>query len=94
MSESTVTPLSREQVLTENIIARENEIMMYQINIDNYEWAVANEDFTDDDPATQQQMEEHRDRLMEGIKNEKREKRKSEMILAALEAQLAALQKV
>lgn len=92
MTENNIQPLDREQFLAKNIIDRENEILVYQINIANFEWAIENGDFTDPDPVVHQQLEDHRQFLIQCLSDSKREMRKSEMILAALQAQLQALQ--
>lgn len=87
---TSVAPLSKEQVLIDAIIARQNEILVYQINIDNYAAMLEAAD-DEDDPDIAASMPEHRDRIAQLLKSEKLEQKKSRMVLAQLEKQLAAL---
>ncbi len=68
----------KQQVIADNITARENEIAVYDINIANYEHVVANA------PA---EMAEFADECKARLEGERRERRKAEMVLTALRAQ-------
>lgn len=91
MTEQSVEPLSHEQVLLDAIQMRENEILSYQININNYTAILEMED-DEDDPDLAEEMASFRQRISDLLKSEKREQKKSKMVLAALRAQLEALQ--
>lgn len=70
----------KQQVIADNITARENEIAVYEINIANYLHVIA---ATRDDDT----MVEFVQQLKERIASERHEMRKAELILAALKAQ-------
>lgn len=79
---------SMSEILTASIAARENEVMMYQININNYVAAIANIDANhSDDPD----MAEFRARLDGDLTATKREQKKSQLMLDAAVQQLASL---
>lgn len=69
----------KQQVLLDNITARENEIVVYDINVANYEHVIAH---------AGPDMSEFVDGLRQRIEAEKFERRKAELILNALRAQL------
>lgn len=91
-NETTVKPLDRAAVLQENIAIRQNEILMYQINIDNYQSMLDTPYEPTGDTDLDAEMLAYRDQIAELLKSEKREQAKSKMVLAALQAQLQALQ--
>lgn len=72
-----------QQVIADNILARENEIAVYTLNIANYEHVLANA--TEEDVGT---LEGFLLGLHERIAAEKLERRKAELILNALRSQL------
>ena len=77
------------QILTESIAGRKQEIMHYQINIDNYVFAI--EDI-EQNPNADGDMLAFKATLQDLLASSKREQTKSKIILKALEAQLASLQ--
>ena len=77
------------QILTESIEGRNKEIMHYQINIDNYVFAI--EDI-EQNPNADGDMIAFKANLQDLLASSKREQTKSKIILKALEAQLASLQ--
>lgn len=74
------------KTIQQNIEQRQNEIALYEINIFNYEAALeaADHDDADTQPFLQQ--------LSVLIGTERAEKKKVELILAALQKQLATLE--
>lgn len=72
----------KQQVIADNITARENEIAVYDINIANYLHVIT---AAADEPA----MAEFIDGLRQRIDAEQLERRKAELILAALRSQVA-----
>lgn len=79
---------SKLEILLKNAEMRRSSIEDYQINIDNYNYAVndINENFKDDP-----EMQTFKKRLEELLITEKREQGKDKIILRALEAQIAQL---
>lgn len=71
----------KQQVIADNITARENEIAVYDINIANYEHVIA---ATEGDP----EMAEFSQQLRERIAGERHERRKAELVLNALKSQV------
>lgn len=69
----------KQQVIVDNITARENEITVYDINIANYEHVIAH---------AGPEMVEFAAGLHERIVAERLERRKAELILNALRSQL------
>ena len=76
------------EILTESIAGRKQEIMHYQINIDNYVFAI--EDI-EQNPNADDDMLAFKATLQDLLASSKREQTKSKIILKALEAQLASL---
>ncbi len=70
----------KQQVIADNITARENEIVVYDINIANYEHVIAH---ADHDSTLSEFLEGLRGR----IAAERAERRKAELILNALRSQ-------
>ena len=71
----------KKSMIETNIQARKEEIAGYEVNIFNYEYMY--------DKVTE---EEYKENLRLGIESNNREKAKVELVLEALEAQLATLQ--
>lgn len=71
----------KQQVIADNITARENEIAVYDINIANYEHVIA---ATGGDSS----MAEFAAELRQRIDAERHERRKAELILNALRSQV------
>lgn len=85
MTEQTALP-TREEIIAQNAKARRHSVMLYDINITNYELALAvldeQESLDADDTA-------YRARLVELLASERRERKKEALMLAVLEAQLS-----
>jgi hypothetical protein len=79
---------TKEQIIAENITAREHSIMLYDINIDNYTYAIADIDATEN-PS--EDLVAYRQQLIQLLASERREQSKEQVILRALQAQAAAL---
>ena len=76
------------QILTQAIESRKKEIMEYQINIDNYVFAIQD---IEQNGAGDADLIAFKANLEELLSSTKREQSKSKIILKALEAQLASL---
>jgi hypothetical protein len=79
---------TREEIIAQNAAARAHSVMMYDINITNYEMAIAQLDAT---PDLAPDMVEYRARLTELLASERRERNKEALILSVLEVQLPAV---
>lgn len=80
--------LTIREVLEHSIASRENEVMMYQINIVNYEAAIADieANYTDD-----VDMIPFKQRLESDLAATRREQKKAQLMLDAARTQLASL---
>jgi hypothetical protein len=76
---------AREEIISQNIDARRHSVMIYDINITNYEMAIARIDLMED---ADEDMVEYRGHLNELLTSERRERKKEVLILSVLEAQL------
>jgi hypothetical protein len=80
----TPTYPTREEIIASNIAMRQHSVMCYDINITNYEMALAvlnaQEELDADDAA-------YKARLEELLVSERRERKKEALILQVLEAQ-------
>jgi len=85
---NTVTYQTKQQILTDALEAREHSVMLYQINIDNYTFSVAEIDATENPSAD---LLAYREQLVQLLVTEKREQSKEQIIMRALQAQLAAI---
>lgn len=74
--------MTRHEILTQSIEARENNIMGYQINIDNYRAAIVDIEANHPDLAT------FADELRQRLDAELYEQRKEQVMLAAIKANL------
>lgn len=86
-----VQALDIAAIIDDNIVGRENEIAMYELNEENYRHAIAEIDasYGTGDDAVAQAMREHK-RVLEGLlQSEGIEKAKSTLILKALKAKRA-----
>jgi hypothetical protein len=81
------TPQTREQIITAALEGREQEVMHYQINIDNYSLALQQIDLLP--PDEQVEMREFSKQLMELLTSEKLEQKKSKIMLAVMKAQVS-----
>jgi hypothetical protein len=84
----TDTLLTRAEIIAQNATLRAHSVMCYDINITNYEMAIAQLDAT---PNLAPDMVEYRARLLELLASERRERNKEALILSVLEAQLPAV---
>lgn len=73
---------TRHEILTQSIEARENDIMLYQINIDNYRAAIA------DIEANHADLSDFADQLRDLLQSSLREQKKEQVMLAAIKANL------
>lgn len=81
------TPQTREQIITAALEGREQEVMHYQINIDNYSLALQQIDLL---PLDEQvELREFSKQLMELLTSEKLEQKKSKIMLAVMKAQVS-----
>lgn len=80
----TVLP-TRDEIIAENVISRRQSVMMYDINITNYEMAIA---ILDTQEILDQDEIQYRARMVELLASEQRERKKEALILQVLEAQL------
>ena len=74
--------MTRHEILTQNIEARENNIMGYQINIDNYRAAIV------DIEANHPDLAAFADELRQRLDAELYEQRKEQIMLNALKVNL------
>lgn len=80
----TVLP-TRDEIIAENVISRRQSVMMYDINITNYEMAIA---VLDAQETLDEDEIQYRARMVELLASEQRERKKEALILQVLEAQL------
>ena len=73
---------TRHDILTQSVEARENDIMLYQINIDNYRAAIA------DVEANHPDLSDFADQLRDLLQSSLREQKKEQIMLAAIRANL------
>lgn len=75
--------MDKQTLLAEAFKMRENEVMMYQINIDNYSMAIAEIGISDDPDLI-----EFKSKLEELLSSEKREQKKAQIIMQVIQKQL------
>ena len=80
------TPKTREEILAINLEAREQEVMHYQINIDNYTLALQNIAVMPLDERAE--LSGFADQLANLLASEKLEQKKAKVMLAVLKQQL------
>jgi hypothetical protein len=80
------TPKTREEILAVNLEAREQEVMHYQINIDNYTLALANINVMGADERSE--LSGFVDQLTGLLASERLEQKKAKVMLAVLKQQL------
>ena len=85
--EKTETPQTREQILQSAYEARIQEVMHYQINIDNYSLAL--EQIRELPPQDRTELASFSDQLSSLLASELLEQKKSKIMLKVLEQQLA-----
>lgn len=77
-----------QEVLEQSIASRENEVMMYQVNIINYEAAIMD---IDTNHSGDSDMVEFRNRLQNDLVATRREQKKAQLMLDAARLQLSTL---
>lgn len=78
--------MTKQEKLKIALAAREDEVQTYQINIDNYMLAIAHIDTLSS--VDQDDLAEFKQRLMQLLKSEILEQKKSKVMLAVLKQQL------
>jgi hypothetical protein len=84
--ENTEKPKTREEILRMSLDAREQEIMHYQINIDNY--TIALNEIAKMPAQDQAELSEFSGQLRTLLASEKLEQKKSKLMLEVLKLQL------
>lgn len=80
-------PKTRQEILEMSLDARIQEVMHYQINIDNY--TIALNEISKKSQADQAELSEFTDQLRGLLASEKLEQKKAEIMLAVLQQQVA-----
>jgi phytoene/squalene synthetase len=78
--------MTREEILTTSLEARVQEVMHYQINIDNY--AIALEEIGKLPPDERMELSAFATQLGELLASEKLEQKKAKIMLAVIEKQV------
>ena len=87
MTDKTVeTPKTREEILAMSLGGREQEVMTYQINIDNY--ALALEEIGSLPPDERNELSDFAERLRTLLTSEKLEQKKAKIMLAVIKKQV------
>jgi hypothetical protein len=87
MTDKTVeTPKTREEILAMSLEGREQEVMTYQINIDNY--ALALEEIGSLPPDERNELSDFAEQLRTLLTSEKLEQKKAKIMLAVVKKQL------
>jgi hypothetical protein len=86
-NEKTNSPQTRKEILVASVEAREQEVMHYQINIDNY--ALALIEISKMSGAERQELSKFSDQLQELLASEKLEQKKAKIMLAVIKRQIA-----
>lgn len=77
---------TREEILAMSLVARENEVMVYQINIDNY--SIALEKMSQMSPEDRAELAEFAGRLRDLLASEKLEQKKAKLMLEVIKSQV------
>ena len=80
-------PKTRQEILEMSLDARIQEVMHYQINIDNY--TIALNEISKKSQADQAELSEFTDQLRGLLASEKLEQKKAEIMLVVLQQQVA-----
>ena len=80
-------PKTREEILEMSLEARLQEVMGYQINIDNY--TIALSEISKKSQADQAELSEFSDQLRNLLASEKLEQKKAEIMLAVIQQQVS-----
>jgi hypothetical protein len=87
LTETTEKPeLTREEILSATLKGREQEIMHYQLNIDNYTLAL--EELAALSPAEAAELSGFADQIKNLLASEKLEQKKSKIMLKVIQRQL------
>jgi hypothetical protein len=87
MTDKTIeTPKTREEILAMSLEGREQEVMTYQINIDNY--ALALEEIGNLPPDERNELSEFTEQLRTLLTSEKLEQKKAKIMLAVIKKQV------
>ena len=86
MEKSIEKPKTREEILALSLDGRQQEIMHYQINIDNY--TIALEEISKLSIADQQELSAFSDQLHNLLTSEKLEQKKAKIMLAVIQKQM------
>ena len=88
MTEATEKPdLTREEILATTLKGREQEIMHYQLNIDNYTLAL--EEIGNMPAAERAEMDGFAEQLRSLLTSERLEQKKSKIMLAVIKRQIS-----
>ena len=80
-------PKTREEILEASLEARIQEVMGYQINIDNY--TIALSEISKKSQADQAELSEFADQLSNLLASEKLEQKKAEIMLTVIQQQVS-----
>ncbi len=80
------TPQTREEILASSLTAREQEVMHYQINIDNYTLAL--EEIGKLPPDERAELTTFTNQLRDLFDSEKLEQKKAKIMLAVIKQQI------
>jgi len=87
MTDKTIeTPKTREEILAMSLEGRVQEVMTYQINIDNY--ALALEEIGNLSPDERNELSEFTEQLRSLLTSEKLEQKKAKIMLAVIKKQV------
>lgn len=86
MEQAKETPKTRQEILAMALEAREQEVMHYQINIDNYSLAL--EEISKLPADERVEMSKFADQLRELLASEKLEQKKAKIMLAVIKQQV------
>jgi len=84
--EKETTPLTREEILKTSLEARIQEVMHYQINIDNY--AIALEEIGNLPPDERAELSAFTEQLRTLLASEKLEQKKAQIMLNVIKRQV------
>ncbi len=87
MTDKTIeTPKTREEILSMSLEGREQEVMNYQINIDNY--ALALEEIANLPPDERNELSKFAEQLRTLLTSERLEQKKAKIMLAVIKKQV------
>lgn len=87
MTDKTIeTPKTREEILASSLDARVQEVMHYQINIDNY--VLALEEISNLSPDERSELSAFTEQLRSLLTSEKLEQKKAQIMLSVIKKQV------